>query len=175
MKRAIQLFTSLALLWAVVAFAQEETSDKGVVQVMQSDQYGAYLTDAEGRTLYLFVSLNAEEGQASEQMTEGVREEAASCSVECQGAWPPFTAGENENMQVDEGVVEDLLYTADVNGQTQVVYNGWPLYYFAQDEKPGDTNGQGIEGFGGEWYLVSPEGQPIEGEGEAAGSAETGD
>lgn len=40
-----------------------------------------------------------------------------------------------------------------------VPYNGWPLYYFVEDAAPGDTRGHLIEEFGGEWYLVTPEGE----------------
>ena len=28
------------------------------------------------------------------------------------------------------------------DGSKQVTYNGWPLYYFANDRQPGNTNGQ---------------------------------
>ena len=42
----------------------------------------------------------------------------------------------------------------------QVTYNGWPLYFYAGDTAPGDTNGQGQ---GGVWYVVDPTGNPIEG------------
>ena len=48
------------------------------------------------------------------------------------------------------------------DGSLQVTYNGWPLYYFVKDGKPGDTIGQDMEGFGGEWYLVSPDGDHVE-------------
>ena len=40
-----------------------------------------------------------------------------------------------------------------------MTYNDWPLYYFAQDSAPGDVNGQGV---GDVWYLLSPDGEPIE-------------
>ncbi|HET7369745.1 MAG TPA: hypothetical protein VFK45_02780 [Gammaproteobacteria bacterium] len=46
----------------------------------------------------------------------------------------------------------------------QVTYNGWPLYYYAGDKKPGDTRGQDKKGFGAEWYLISPEGHIIRAE-----------
>jgi predicted lipoprotein with Yx(FWY)xxD motif len=49
------------------------------------------------------------------------------------------------------------------DGSEQVTYNGMPLYYFARDQKPGSTMGQDIDHFGGEWYLVSPQGKKIEG------------
>jgi predicted lipoprotein with Yx(FWY)xxD motif len=48
------------------------------------------------------------------------------------------------------------------DGSLQVTYNGWPLYLFAGDAAPGDTNGQGIDEFGGLWFLVSPAGEAIE-------------
>ncbi|MGH6913524.1 MAG: hypothetical protein ACREH3_07425, partial [Geminicoccales bacterium] len=39
-----------------------------------------------------------------------------------------------------------------------------PLYQFAKDAQPGDTKGQDVEGFGAEWYLISPEGEKVEAE-----------
>ena len=51
------------------------------------------------------------------------------------------------------------------DGAKQVTYNGWPLYYYARDQNPGDTNGQDVEGFGAEWYLVTPDGNPVRNEG----------
>jgi predicted lipoprotein with Yx(FWY)xxD motif len=36
----------------------------------------------------------------------------------------------------------------------QVTYNDAPLYFFVQDQAPGDTKGQGSKGFGGNWMVV---------------------
>jgi predicted lipoprotein with Yx(FWY)xxD motif len=55
----------------------------------------------------------------------------------------------------------ELLYTAEVDGITIVVYNGWPLYYFVQDQEPGQINGQGRGGAPNIWYIVNPEGQIV--------------
>ena len=44
------------------------------------------------------------------------------------------------------------------DGSHQVTYNGHPLYTFMGDKKAGDSKGQGINRFGGLWYLVAPEG-----------------
>lgn len=43
----------------------------------------------------------------------------------------------------------------------QVTYNGHPLYLYAGDQKPGDTNGQAITGFGAPWFVLTPAGTQI--------------
>ncbi|HVS66156.1 MAG TPA: hypothetical protein VMT85_21940, partial [Thermoanaerobaculia bacterium] len=48
------------------------------------------------------------------------------------------------------------------DGSTQVTYGGWPLYTYAQDAGPDSIEGQDVHGSGGEWYLVSPQGERIE-------------
>ena len=45
------------------------------------------------------------------------------------------------------------------DGTRMVTYNDMPLYYFAKDTKPGDTNGQGVGGF---WFVVSPDGKIVQ-------------
>ena len=66
-----------------------------------------------------------------------------------------------------DGTDASLLGTTEgPGGATQVVYNGWPLWYFAGDQGPGDVNGHGLVSFGGTWLLVSPSGDGIEVAGE---------
>lgn len=147
--------TSLALAaFALLAFAQTEG---GTVAVGESEQHGPYLTDAEGNALYLFVDEDMQSDDP-ERMTEGVRSNAAPCANGCLQAWPPlmgeWTAG--------DGVDDELLYAADVDGRMQAVYNGWPLYYFVRDEAPGQTNGQGVGQAPTIWYLLTPDGTPVE-------------
>ena len=45
------------------------------------------------------------------------------------------------------------------DGTTQVTYNGWPLYYFAPEQKPGDAAGQNVADV---WFVVSAAGGPIQ-------------
>lgn len=127
-------------------------ADQAEIQVVQSDQYGPYLADSEGRSLYLFTA----DSQGS-----GDQKPSVSCSGECLAAWPPlYTTGEPQaGDEVDAG----KLGTVDHDGQSIVTYNGWPLYYFVKDTQPGQATGQDIEGFGGEWYLVTPDGEKVEG------------
>jgi predicted lipoprotein with Yx(FWY)xxD motif len=176
----------LVLPLAFVALAQQEqqteqAQGQATVQVSQSDQYGEYLTDGEGRTLYLFEKEHeegeeetngesqgegeqgeTEEGEQGGTTQEGVNPMAAECTDECLEAWPPLVT-EGEPI-TGEGVDASLLGTVTMeDGRTQVTtYNGWPLYYFVRDENPGDINGQDLHSFGGEWYIVSPEGNPVE-------------
>lgn len=141
------LFTSAALAaLALPALAQ----DAATVTVAQSDQYGAYLADAEGRALYLFTADTQGEGDTQAEVA---------CSGECLDAWPPlYTEGDP---QAGDMANAEMLGTVDYEGKMLVTYNGWPLYYFAKDEGPGQTTGQDVEGFGGEWYLVTPEGEKV--------------
>ena len=46
------------------------------------------------------------------------------------------------------------------DGTTQVTYNGHPLY--VADKKAGDANGENVDGFGAEWYVLLPSGKKIE-------------
>ncbi|MDH3261522.1 MAG: hypothetical protein OEM81_07905 [Acidimicrobiia bacterium] len=111
----------------------------GVVMVADS-ALGSILVDGDGNTLYLFTPDNQGESV---------------CYDQCEANWPPLV----DDIQAKDGVDGSLLGTAPrTDGSHQVTYNGWPLYYFANDAAPGDTNGQGINDV---WYTVSPEGDAI--------------
>ena len=109
---------------------------------------GTYLADSAGRSLYLF-----------EQDTAGV----STCYDACAAAWPPFVAAAAPTSG-DSAVRASMIATVKrTDGSQQVSYNGLPLYYYAADAAPGDVNGQDIEQFGAEWYLVTPDGKKREG------------
>jgi hypothetical protein len=56
----------------------------------------------------------------------------------------------------------DLLGTTKrSDGTLQATYNKHPLYYFIEDTKAGQTNGQGLNAFGAKWYVVGPQGNSI--------------
>ena len=85
------------------------------------------------------------------------RGRTSNCYDACAAAWPPLVA-EGE-IVTGNGVKERKLGTTErTDGTLQVTYAGQPLYYFASDAAPGDTNGQGI---GDIWFVVSPEGETI--------------
>jgi predicted lipoprotein with Yx(FWY)xxD motif len=104
------------------------------------------LADAKGRTLYLW---EADQGDKS------------ACDGPCAKAWPPLTT--DGAPQAGAGVKQGLLGTSKrADGTLGVTYNGHPLYYFSGDQAPGDANGKGSDGFGAEWYPVSPAGAALE-------------
>jgi predicted lipoprotein with Yx(FWY)xxD motif len=158
MKRVTQFAIVALASLTLIGIVSAQQAGGASIQLGDHEEYGSYLTDAEGRTLYLFVNEDLE-SMDSERMTEGVRSNAVTCVGDCLGAWPAFTA-EGEVM-AGEGIDEELLYTAEFDGRMHVVYNGWPLFYFVRDEAPGQVAGHEIESFGGTWYLVDAEGNPV--------------
>ncbi len=118
-----------------------ETESVTTVATADSD-LGTILVDADGMALYLFMP----DAQG-----------ASTCAEGCADTWPPLAGP----AAAGSGADESLIGTSDrPDGSPQVTYNGWPLYHFAGDVAPGDTNGQGV---GGVWNLVDAEGNAVTG------------
>ncbi len=117
----------------------------GTTIAVATSKLGQILVDGKGMTVYLFV---ADTGTTS------------NCYTSCATIWPPvLTTGA---AQAGAGANASLLGTTTrTDGKTEVTYAGHPLYYFVQDKAAGDTTGQGINGFGGLWWVVSPSGAAI--------------
>jgi predicted lipoprotein with Yx(FWY)xxD motif len=81
----------------------------------------------------------------------------SNCDSGCLQAWPPFLA--TGDVVAGEGVDSSLLGTTELaDGSRIVTYNQMPLYYWAGDTRPGDTNGQNVNNV---WFVVSPQGKPV--------------
>jgi predicted lipoprotein with Yx(FWY)xxD motif len=106
---------------------------------------GTILVDSKGITLYDFVK---DKGAVS------------ACYGACTALWPPLlTSGKPV---AGHGVRASLLGTTKrKDGKLEVTYGGHPLYYFVSDRKPGQTTGQGVNQFGGPWWVISPAGKEI--------------
>jgi predicted lipoprotein with Yx(FWY)xxD motif/plastocyanin len=109
----------------------------------KNDKFEPILLDEKGMTLYLY--------------TKDTKD-VSNCYDKCAQNWPPLlTSGPAMG---GDGVDAAMLGTTTrSDGMTQVTYNGWPLYYFIKDHKPGDMTGQDVSGV---WYLVSPKGEQVE-------------
>jgi predicted lipoprotein with Yx(FWY)xxD motif len=77
---------------------------------------------------------------------------------------PPGPLRATGKPTVGGGAAASIVATsARSDGNPQVTYNGHPLHLFSGDQKPGDTNGEGVNAFGGLWYALSSAGNQIVG------------
>ena len=131
---ALLLGFALALLFVPTALAKSV-----VVDVSQHPTLGKILTDSEGRTLYRF--------------TRDTPNVSSACYGQCATTWPPLLI-DKDNPVAGAGLDGNLLgVLTRTDGTRQVMYNGMPLYYYAPDAKPGDTNGQRLRDV---WFIVKP-------------------
>jgi predicted lipoprotein with Yx(FWY)xxD motif len=126
--------------------SRTRAADTGAVVKLRKTALGQVLVDRRGRTLYLF---------EADEFGRSV------CTAKCATFWPPLLTSATPSAA---GGARGALIgtTRRSNGRLQVTYDGYPLYFFAKDSKPGDTHGQGVDGFGGEWYVLDKLGRKIE-------------
>lgn len=153
MKKGILTLAILSIIFALAACgksteektetdqldqAQTEQALADSLQLLENEKAGEYLADSKGRALYYFKKDEA--GKSN-------------CSGDCLANWPAFT---QEDIAVPEGFDKkdfDTI-TREDNGEKQVTYKGFPLYYFAKDQQEGDVNGQGVKDV---WFVVNSE------------------
>ena len=140
---AVVALVSLAGLSGALAATD---SQSGTRVSAASSSLGRIIVDGRGRTLYLF---------------EKDKRGHSACSGACAMYWPPMiTQGKPI---AGRGVKTSLLGTIRrANGARQVTYAGHPLYRYLLDTKSGQTNGEGLQDFGGGWDALSPTGKKIE-------------
>ena len=115
------------------------------IQTAKVPGVGTVLTNSDGVTLYLF---EADTGTKS------------TCSGDCAANWPPVTTTGNATATM--GATSSMLGTTTRDdGSTQVTYNGHPLYTFVGDTGAGTDTGQGVDAFGGLWYVVNTSGDAV--------------
>jgi predicted lipoprotein with Yx(FWY)xxD motif len=113
------------------------------IKVSQDPQYGSFLVDDQGMSLYLFTDDTPN---------------TSNCYDKCAEEWPPLVISGTGATAGDGVDASKLGTTTRSDGSTQVTYNGWPLYYFDEDLRPGDVKGQNDDQ---KWFLVSPAGDKI--------------
>ena len=111
------------------------------VSLATTTKLGKVLVDAKGMTLYRF----------DNDTTAG----KSTCGAgQCASTWPAATV--TGTPTPGDGRDEALTTFTRDDGKTQLQIDGHPLYTFAGDAKPGDTNGQGIIN---KWYAVNGTGE----------------
>ncbi|HEY7175876.1 MAG TPA: hypothetical protein VH442_13250 [Micromonosporaceae bacterium] len=102
----------------------------------------SYLVDSSGKTVYMF---QADSNGKS------------NCTGAYAAAWPPLTG----TGKLGSGVSGTLTTFTRSDGTKQIVLNGHPLYEYTLDTAPGQTNGEGVNAFGGLWYVLGPTGNVV--------------
>jgi predicted lipoprotein with Yx(FWY)xxD motif len=130
------------------AAAPKATSSSSSASVVstKTSALGTFLVDASGRALYLW---DADHGSMS------------ACTAACAQAWPPLTT--TGTPKAGGAVKASLLGTTKrADGSREVTYAGHPLYTFSGDTQAGQTTGEGNNGFGAPWWVVTPGGAALQ-------------
>lgn len=105
-----------------------------------SSSLGPILVDGRGMTLYLYTKDSPN---------------TSVCTGQCLIAWPPLLGKPTAGAGVDAARLGSFQRA---DGSTQASYNGWPLYYWKADVKPGDVTGQNVNSV---WYVLGADGNAI--------------
>ncbi len=121
--------TALGLL--VAGCAQTVATSKNLGQAHDTAP-GPVLVAPDGMTLYTY-----------DKDGDGI----SNCSGFCAVAWPPLLADDNAE------ATDSFTVIARSGGDPQWAYNGQPLYLYIGDSKPGDVDGDGVDGV---WRVARP-------------------
>ena len=151
----LALAAAIGLVLLLPSSAAGQSSD--TVTVADGGSLGSFLVGENGNSLYIFTP--DEPG-------------VSNCSGQCADFWPPLTVESGATPSMGPGVTGAMALISRDDGSQQVTYNDQPLYFFANDSAPGDTNGQGVNDV---WFVASAEGL-VEGPvAKATSDAELGD
>ena len=144
MKRALAVVLLLVLVPAAVAIAAKP---KPKALRLRSTNLGRVLVDSHKRTLYMLTA----DGRNS-----------STCSGACASNWPPARAPKKPKVaaRLKRSRLEVIRRS---DGRRQLAYAGHPLYRYVGDSKPGDVNGEGVNAFGGSWYVLDRSGSAVTG------------
>jgi predicted lipoprotein with Yx(FWY)xxD motif len=124
-----------------------------MVKTMRTADPATLIVDAEGMTVYEF-------RRDDPMIYQFEREPVPTCYNACAVTWlPVLTSG---SPRARGGAEPQLLGTVERrDGDTQVTYDGHPLYLFVGDRRPGETNGQDVVSFGARWHAVERDGDEL--------------
>ena len=102
------------------------------LEFANSPVLGEYLTAWNGLALY--VSGDDEVGQSK-------------CVGSCAANWPPYIVSRADSLKAGENISGEIGTIERDDGSLQVTYKGLPLYFWRNDQSPGDTTGHGLGSF----------------------------
>ena len=110
------------------------------IKIQEKAGIGKYLTDTEGKSLYWFKKDSL--GKSA-------------CSGPCLEKWPIYY---REKVAAPKGIKADDFGTLTrEDGKKQTTFRGYPLYYWTNDKKAGETTGQDVNNV---WYVINPDNFP---------------
>lgn len=144
---AVVIAAALAIVIATSSgnSSQATSVAPGSAISLKQTSLGKTLTDANGRTLYLF---------------QGDKRNVSTLSAAGQAVWPPFTSA-TKPRALGGAIAAQIGTIKGANGSLQIAYNGHPLYYYVGDHSPGQTLGQGLNQFGARWYVLAAGGSAV--------------
>ncbi|KUL36336.1 SCO0930 family lipoprotein [Streptomyces regalis] len=129
--------------------AGAEAADLPGLSTRKDPKLGEIVIDKNGHTVYRF-------------MKDTQWPMSTKCTGECLEKWPvvaPVDAEDTEGIDLQGSTPNRGYVVFDrPDGIKQQSIDCVPIYTFAGDKKPGDTNGQGV---GGTWFAVRPDGKPV--------------
>ncbi|WP_051218356.1 COG4315 family predicted lipoprotein [Nocardioides insulae] len=124
----------------------DSSGDAQAALMLADSAVGEIVVDGEGRAVYQY---DADRQGAT----------TSACTGDCAQQWPAVPAGTAGPADLPApGVTGRLGTITGVDNVSQLTLDGWPLYYYAGDEEPGDVSGQGV---GGVWWLLASDGTPV--------------
>jgi predicted lipoprotein with Yx(FWY)xxD motif len=107
------------------------------VGLAYSSSLGSYLINGSGFTIYMFTTDKPNAGTSA-------------CYGGCAAFWAAVSVS---SLVIPPGLNSSSFGTITrTGGQTQVTYQGWPLYTYAGDKSAGQTKGQGVDGT---WFAAT--------------------
>jgi len=104
--------------------------------VINHPEYGNILADSEGYTVYTY---------GNDEI------ETSNCVGQCLVLWPPMIALSDDSMPSIAGFDFGVL-SRDDQAIDQITVNGFPLYYYIEDEEPLQVTGHNV---GEIWFVVN--------------------
>jgi predicted lipoprotein with Yx(FWY)xxD motif len=128
------------------------------LQAVNNPQIGTYVTDSAGMTLYRSAADSTNPPQST-------------CDGNCAATFPPLVVGSAAKIYTAGVNASSVGYVQRSDGTYQVTVNGSPVYYYWQDQQPGQINGQGVSN---NWSTVSPTGGNAASGGSSGGQSSGG-
>lgn len=110
------------------------------VALGMTTEQGPVLVDGKGMTLYVFLTDTAT---------------SSACTGTCTTTWRPLLG---DTPMLGAGLTgADFASITRPDGTKQITFHGHPLYTYANDKAPGQTNGQRVLN---KWYVIDADGLP---------------